>query len=118
MASLLTGLYFRDEAALGGKQMAVFNSATVILKALEDIFVDLVDNNGLEWKLFLTELNAQKQLSSDAKVIERGLQIVTGREGKEAIKNELAEIEILMNKLAVSKNRRERRRLLAMYNQH
>jgi hypothetical protein len=42
--------------------------------------------------------------------------ITTGREEKEAIKNELAEIEILIDKLAVSKNRRERRRLLAMYN--
>jgi hypothetical protein len=58
VALLLTGLYFRDDKALGDKQMAVFNSATVILKALEDIFVDLQENNGLEWKLFLSELKA------------------------------------------------------------
>lgn len=58
MALLLTGLYFKDDAALGDKQMALFNSATVILKALEDIFVDLQENNGLEWKLFLSELKA------------------------------------------------------------
>jgi len=34
------------------------------------------------------------------------------------MKNELAEIEILMTKIATSKNRREKRRLLAVYNQH
>jgi hypothetical protein len=57
---LLAGLYFKDATALGDKQMAVFNSATTILKSLEDIFVDLLDNNGIEWKLFLSELNSQK----------------------------------------------------------
>jgi hypothetical protein len=41
---------------------------------------------------------------------------LTTRDGKEAMKTELAEIEVLMDKLAKSKNRREKRRLLAMYN--
>lgn len=57
---MLAGLYFKDATALGDKQMAVFNSATTILKSLEDIFVDLLDNDGIEWKLFLSELNSQK----------------------------------------------------------
>jgi hypothetical protein len=41
--------------------MAVFNSATVVLKALDDILTDLIDNNGIEWKLFLAELASIKQ---------------------------------------------------------
>ena len=48
--------------------------------------------------------------------IEEGSQLITGREGKDEIKNELAEIEILMEKLANSKNRKEKRRLMAIYN--
>jgi hypothetical protein len=55
---LLAGLYFRDAALSGEKQLAVFNSATTILRSLEDIFVDLQENNGIEWKLFLSEVNA------------------------------------------------------------
>jgi hypothetical protein len=43
--------------------------------------------------------------------------VSSDRENKEVIKNELAEIEILIDKLATSKNRKEKRRLLAMFNQ-
>jgi len=41
---------------------------------------------------------------------------LTTRDKKEAMKNELAEIEVLIDKISKSKNRREKRRLLAIYN--
>jgi len=60
VATLITALYFRKSEE-DSKQMAVFNSATVVLKALDDILTDLIDNNGIEWKLFLAELASIKQ---------------------------------------------------------
>lgn len=116
---LLAGLYFRETATYGENQISVFNSATTILKSLEDIFVDLQENNGIEWKIFLSELNSQKQLNSqtETRISEASMDLTT-RDKKEAMKNELAEIEVLIDKISKSKNRREKRRLLAIYNQH
>ncbi len=77
--------------------------------------MDFKTENGFEWKLFLSELKnlkAQQQLEKLDPIEE-----VSEREGKELMKNELDEIELLIEKLALTKNRKEKRRLLAIYNQ-
>jgi hypothetical protein len=115
IATLLAALYFKPQP---DNQMAVYNSATVILKAFVDIVVDLTENNGIEWKIFLSELESLKSKKpAETQIVDGPLLVESDRDKKEGIKHELAEIEILIDKLGKSKNRKEKRRLLAIFNQ-
>ena len=58
VTTLLAALYFSESE----RPMTVYNSATVLLKSVEDIMADLCDNNGLEFKLFMAELTKTKHL--------------------------------------------------------
>ena len=112
---LLGSLYYKKVADINDKQtISVFNAATALVQSTENILMDFKTENGVEWKLFLNELQnlqSKQQLEKLDPTEE-----VSDREGKEIMKNELAEIELLIEKLALTKNRKEKRRLLAIYN--
>ena len=112
---LLGSLYYKKVADINDKQtISVFNAAIALVQSTENILMDFKTENGVEWKLFLNELQnlqSKQQLEKLDPTEE-----VSDREGKEIMKNELAEIELLIEKLALTKNRKEKRRLLAIYN--
>eukprot|EP00347_Sterkiella_histriomuscorum_P017224 403350209 len=109
----------QQKPKLNDFDFTTYNSASIILSSLDYIYTDLVENNGLQFKIFMNDMLSEGKkfnLTPDenstalAKRSENSLQ-------KPDKNNELAEVETLMNQLELTKNRKEKRVLLAKFNQ-
>ena len=104
-------------------QFADYNAAAIVLSNLELIYDDLVDNGGIKYKIMINDMLRESTGGSAlARTSSSDSALSTGGSGGGGSalavrRGELDEVELLMRKVENAPNRKEKRRLLAEYNQ-
>ena len=88
-----------------------YSAAHLVLQNLEVVYTDIIENDGLQLKTLMNDLLTQKtEGGKDLIPLSREALVQRG-------KGDLDEIEALMVRVQEARNRKDKRRLLAEYNQ-
>lgn len=88
----------------------------MVLQNLELIYDDLIDNKGLQYKTLMNDMLGAAERGGLVAVREEDSSVAL-RNSDPSLPTPLDSVETLITRLESAKNRKEKRRLLAEYNQ-
>ena len=101
--AVLAGLYCQEDAA---RDIGVSQAAVTTASMLAETFEDLEENDGLEFKMLFNEVKKESQKRQQVAPL-------PPEKTKEEARDEIEQVEQLMDKLKKVSTRSERRRLMA-----